>query len=62
MANILNRGAKVAPNEEIVTATENGVAEETHKTRIGSSLAPCTGAAASRWVIVWVRSCGRLAA
>ena len=31
MANILDRGAKVAPNEEIVTATENGVRRQTYK-------------------------------
>ena len=30
MANILDRGA-VAPNEEIVTATENGVRRQTYK-------------------------------
>lgn len=31
MSNILDRGAKVAPNEEIVTATENGVRRQTYK-------------------------------
>ena len=29
MSNILDRGAKVAPNEEIVTLTENGVRRQT---------------------------------
>ena len=31
MSNILDRGAKVAPNEEIVTLTENGVRRQTYK-------------------------------
>lgn len=31
MSNILDRGAKVAPDEEIVTATENGVRRQTYK-------------------------------
>ena len=31
MSNILDRGAKVAPNEEIVTATETGVRRQTYK-------------------------------
>ena len=31
MHTILDRGAKVAPNEEIVTATENGVRRQTYK-------------------------------
>jgi len=31
MSNILDRGAKVAPNEEIVTATESGVRRQTYK-------------------------------
>ncbi len=31
MSNILDRGATVAPNEEIVTATENGVRRQTYK-------------------------------
>ena len=31
MSNILDRGAKVAPNEEIVTATENGVRRQSYK-------------------------------
>ena len=31
MSNILDRGAKVAPNEEIVTATENGVRRQTYR-------------------------------
>ena len=31
MHRILDRGAKVAPNEEIVTATENGVRRQTYK-------------------------------
>lgn len=30
MSNILDRGAQVAPNEEIVTATENGVRRQTY--------------------------------
>ena len=30
MSNILDRGAKVAPNEEIVTATETGVRRQTY--------------------------------
>ena len=33
MHTILDRGAKVAPNEEIVTATENGVRRQTYKDR-----------------------------
>ena len=60
MANILDRGAKVAPNEEIVTATENGVRRQTYKKPaivlinwLMHRLRP-----ASRWVIVWVRLCG----
>ena len=31
MSKIIDRGAKVAPNEEIVTATENGVRRQTYK-------------------------------
>ena len=31
MSNILDRGAKVAPNEEIVTATEDGVRRQTYR-------------------------------
>ncbi|HCG70105.1 MAG TPA: long-chain fatty acid--CoA ligase [Gammaproteobacteria bacterium] len=31
MSNILDRGAQVAPNEEIVTLTENGVRRQTYK-------------------------------
>ena len=31
MSNILDRGAKVAPEEEIVTATENGVRRQTYR-------------------------------
>jgi len=31
MSNILDRGAKVAPDEEIVTATENGVRRQSYK-------------------------------
>lgn len=31
MSNILDRGAKVAPNEEIVTATETGVRRQTYR-------------------------------
>jgi acyl-CoA synthetase (AMP-forming)/AMP-acid ligase II len=31
MSNILDRGAKVAPNEEIVTATDNGVRRQTYR-------------------------------
>ncbi len=31
MSNILDRGAKVAPDEEIVTATENGVRRQTYR-------------------------------
>ena len=31
MHRILDRGAKVAPNEEIVTATESGVRRQTYK-------------------------------
>ena len=31
MSNILDRGAKVAPNEEIVTLTENGVRRQSYK-------------------------------
>lgn len=31
MSNILDRGAKVAPNEEIVTATESGTRRQTYK-------------------------------
>ena len=31
MSNILDRGAKVAPNEEIVTATEGGVRRQTYR-------------------------------
>ena len=31
MSNILDRGAKVAPNEEIVTATEQGVRRQTYR-------------------------------
>ena len=31
MSKIIDRGAKVAPNEEIVTATENGVQRQTYK-------------------------------
>ena len=31
MSNILDRGAKVAPNEEIVTLTESGVRRQTYK-------------------------------
>src|SRR6056297_2609274 len=31
MSNILHRGAKVAPNEEIVTATEDGVRRQTYR-------------------------------
>ena len=30
MANILDRGAKVAPNEEIVTATADGVRKQSY--------------------------------
>ncbi|MYG11836.1 MAG: long-chain fatty acid--CoA ligase, partial [Gammaproteobacteria bacterium] len=30
MSNILDRGAKVAPHEEIVTATEDGVRRQTY--------------------------------
>ena len=31
MSNILDRGAKIAPNEEIVTMTETGVRRQTYK-------------------------------
>ncbi len=31
MSNVLDRGAKVAPNEEIVTATEDGVRRQTYR-------------------------------
>ncbi|MGD8416847.1 MAG: long-chain fatty acid--CoA ligase [Pseudomonadales bacterium] len=31
MSNILDRGAKIAPDEEIVTATENGVRRQTYR-------------------------------
>ena len=31
MSNILDRGARVAPDEEIVTATESGVRRQTYK-------------------------------
>ena len=35
MSNILDRGAKVAPEEEIVTATERGVAAGEARNRSG---------------------------
>ena len=31
MGPVLDRGARLAPNEEIVTATENGVRRQTYK-------------------------------
>ena len=56
MANILDRGAKVAPNEEIVTATENGVRRQTYKeTRDRAHQLAHALAAAG---IKGVRSCG----